>query len=95
MLLNIGFIEAAKSTSADCFVFHDVDHFPESDYNFYDCSDAPIQYAVSINKDSYEPKFPEFAGGVTALSRKNMIKINGYSNLYFGWGREDDDFYRR
>ena len=33
MLCNIGFVEALKIKAWDCFVFHDVDHYPE-DYYF-------------------------------------------------------------
>lgn len=34
-------------------------------------------------------------GGVSALKKDHMKQINGYSNLYFGWGGEDDDFRER
>lgn len=27
-------------------------------------------------------------GGVSALSKEQMVKVNGYSNMYFGWGGE-------
>ncbi|KAH7960019.1 hypothetical protein HPB49_016226 [Dermacentor silvarum] len=30
-------------------------------------------------------------GGVSALSKELMLRANGYSNLYWGWGGEDDD----
>lgn len=36
-----------------------------------------------------------FGGGVIAISKLDYIRANGYSNLFWGPGLEDDDFYRR
>ena len=35
--------------------------------------------------------YSTLVGGVLALSKEQLIKTNGYSNLYWGWGSEDDD----
>jgi len=35
------------------------------------------------------------AGGVVAVNKENVFKANGYSNSYWGWGNEDDDFSAR
>jgi hypothetical protein len=29
ILYNLGFVEAMKMKAWDCFIFHDVDHYPE------------------------------------------------------------------
>jgi hypothetical protein len=34
-------------------------------------------------------------GGVTAFSTADFIGANGYPNVYWGWGGEDDDMYMR
>ena len=35
--------------------------------------------------------YPNLVGGVLALSSDQLNNVNGYSNLYWGWGAEDDD----
>ena len=36
-----------------------------------------------------------YAGGVIAVNHENIFRVNGYSNVYWGWGNEDDDFSAR
>ena len=35
--------------------------------------------------------YDSYVGGAIALTEENMEKINGFSNVFFGWGGEDDD----
>ena len=34
-------------------------------------------------------------GGVSALKTEQFRKVNGMSNMFFGWGGEDDDLSTR
>uniref|UniRef100_A0A4W2HLU9 Beta-1,4-galactosyltransferase n=1 Tax=Bos indicus x Bos taurus TaxID=30522 RepID=A0A4W2HLU9_BOBOX len=90
-LLNVGYIEALKDEIWDCFIFHDVDLVPENDLNLYRCEDQPRHLVVGRNSTGYRLRYSGYFGGVTALSREQFFKVNGFSNNYWGWGGEDDD----
>ena len=92
-LLNIGFKEAIK-LKCDYVVFHDVDMLPSSDVD-YSYSDFPVHLATNTierkTKKESDLSFNEYFGGVTIFPIEDFIKINGYSNKYWGWGYEDTD----
>ena len=90
-LLNIGYLKA-KELLCDYVVFHDVDMIPlEVDYSY---SDKPLHLATNFEVESKNLKnlqFDDYFGGVTMFPSDMFENINGYSNLYWGWGFEDDD----
>lgn len=53
MLFNVGFVEAMKDLDWDCFIFHDVDHIPENDRNYYGCGQMPRHFAAKLDKYMY------------------------------------------
>ncbi|XP_030059789.1 beta-1,4-galactosyltransferase 4 isoform X2 [Microcaecilia unicolor] len=90
-LLNIGYLEALKEEKWDCFIFHDVDLLPENDFNLYLCDNEPKHLVVGRNATGYRLRYKGYFGGVTAMTRDQFSKVNGFSNNYWGWGGEDDD----
>lgn len=92
MLMNIGYLEALKRKNYQCVIFHDVDLIPEDVRNIYSCPRHPRHLAAAVDKFNYRFKghLTKF-GGVVALTRQHMRAVNGFSNLFFGWGGEDDD----
>ncbi|XP_009999320.1 PREDICTED: beta-1,4-galactosyltransferase 1 [Chaetura pelagica] len=92
-LLNIGFAEALKEYDYDCFVFSDVDLIPMDDRNTYKCYSQPRHLSVSMDKFGFRLPYNQYFGGVSALSKEQFTKINGFPNNYWGWGGEDDDIY--
>ncbi|XP_023652517.2 beta-1,4-galactosyltransferase 5-like isoform X2 [Paramormyrops kingsleyae] len=95
MLFNVGFHEAMQDLAWDCMIFHDVDHIPESNRNYYGCSDMPRHFAVKLDKYLYMLPYKEFFGGVSGLTAKQFRNINGFPNAFWGWGGEDDDLWNR
>ncbi|XP_034313784.2 beta-1,4-galactosyltransferase 4 [Magallana gigas] len=95
-LFNVGYKEALRDSDYDCFVLHDVDLLPENDHNIYTCPvDQPKHLAVASEKWQYNLPYTSYFGGVSALTREQYEAVNGFSNEFFGWGGEDDDFYNR
>ncbi|KAI9542748.1 Beta-1,4-galactosyltransferase 1 [Dissostichus eleginoides] len=94
-LMNAGYVEALKEYDYDCFVFSDIDLVPIDDRNLYRCFENPRHLAVAMDKFNFRLPYNTFFGGVSSLSKKQYLKINGFSNTYWGWGGEDDDIYKR
>ncbi|XP_059145781.1 beta-1,4-N-acetylgalactosaminyltransferase bre-4-like [Physella acuta] len=91
ILMNIGFVESLKLRDYDCFVFHDVDLLPLDDRNYYTCGDHPVHLSASIDVHGNRLMYQNIFGGASMLTRDMMSRVNGFSNVYFGWGGEDDD----
>lgn len=92
-IMNVAFLEILKiDESFGCFIFHDVDLVPEDDRNMYSCPPNPRHMSPAIDEMGYKIPYDELVGGVLAIKTDHFVKANGYSNLYWGWGAEDDDF---
>jgi len=78
-----------------CFILHDVDLFPENQNHLYACSTAPRHMCSSLNTFRYNLMYRDLFGGVIAIRRDQFKRINGFSNMYWGWGGEDDDLSER
>ncbi|KAK2581190.1 hypothetical protein KPH14_007992 [Odynerus spinipes] len=95
MLMNVGYVEALKERTFDCFIFHDVDLLPEDDRNLYTCPEQPRHMSVAVDKFRYKLPYADLFGGVSAMSREHFRLVNGFSNVFWGWGGEDDDMANR
>lgn len=92
-LLNVGARHGWDSS--DYFIFHDVDMIPE--LAEYGCPSQPLRL---ITRMSYSHRGSDcmsgsYFGGTVALSKEQLTLINGLSNRYWGWGKEDDDLLLR
>jgi hypothetical protein len=100
-LFNIGAKEYLNKYNY--FIFHDVDLIPQDeDYNInfnvpthLSCFCEQFNYNLFDVDQSNNYLESKMFGGVIGISKKDLIKINGYSNLYEGWGCEDNDLFNR
>ncbi|VDK35742.1 unnamed protein product [Dibothriocephalus latus] len=97
-LLNVAVREVRKSVPGDrlfgieCFIFHDVDKVPTSPSVVYDCGKNVRQLCnVFRSGNNITRWYNSFLGAVTAFSWRHIATINGASNLFYGWGGEDDE----
>ncbi|CAF3350845.1 unnamed protein product [Rotaria sp. Silwood1] len=98
LIMNVAFNHASKISAPvfNCFMFHDVDLIPENDYNVYECDQhGPRHLAPAVDELRYFLMYNDLIGGVLAVTKDQFMKANGWSNLYWGWGFEDDDMNHR
>ena len=96
-LYNIGYKYAKESNiSFDYVILHDIDMIPiEYDYSY--TRGACFLYGLILNYGKNKETFTStermpFAGGVTTIDTWCYESINGFSNMFEGWGGEDDYF---
>ena len=89
--LNAGVKESLTFDNFDCFILHDIDMLVKNDEVRYDCTASPYYMSVKFGENINWALF----GGVVTLTLEHYKDINGFSNLYWKWGHEDDDMYFR
>lgn len=93
-LLNVGF--ALSKENFDYFCMHDIDMLPEDEKCDYSYVEGVSRLSTYVSQFDYiERPNEEIGGGIMLIDKDSFIKVNGYSNMYWGWGAEDNDFGER
>uniref|UniRef100_A0A914DZJ8 Beta-1,4-N-acetylgalactosaminyltransferase n=1 Tax=Acrobeloides nanus TaxID=290746 RepID=A0A914DZJ8_9BILA len=93
-IMNAAF-RLAEKLKVNCVVFHDVDMFPQDDRTPYSCPLTPRHVGAFVSNLGYQLWYKEIVGGVLAINMDDYRSVNGYSNMYWAWGGEDDDMGKR
>ena len=56
MLFNIGYVEAQRQDTFQCFIFHELELLPEDDKNYYSCPEDGRPRHSSFVIDVYDYK---------------------------------------
>jgi len=92
-LINAGFLHTLD-TEIDYIAMHDVDLIPQTHQIKYE---YPTDGPVHIASPELHPKYhyANYVGGILMFSHNDFKKVNGMSNNFWGWGREDDELFLR
>lgn len=93
-LFNIGSIIAAEH-EFPCLVLHDVDLLPLNLGSLYACTELPRHMCAALDMWRFHLPYRGLFGGVVSIRTQQFRTINGMSNMYEGWGGEDDDLFER
>lgn len=93
-LINIGFLAALRD-GCDYVAMHDVDLLPLNDQLDYSYPASGRPFHVSAPGLHPDYSYATFIGGILLVTSENFLLTNGMSNNYWGWGKEDDEFYLR
>lgn len=73
----------------------DIDLMPLNLGNIYACTSRPRHMSSSLDSFRFNLPYYGLFGGAVAMTAETFVHINGFSNLFQGWGGEDDDLYAR
>jgi hypothetical protein len=91
-LLNAGIHYAADAT--DYYCLHDVDAVPI--VANYACPSQPLRLVNKlIGLQGKSRHNDHYFSGAVSIRKDQVQAANGFSNEYWGWGKEDDDFFFR
>ncbi|KAK3581713.1 hypothetical protein CHS0354_003598 [Potamilus streckersoni] len=92
LLANAGVRTVREIYDYTCFIIHDVDMLMTDDRNLYRCGNQPVHFlTLSTKHGNNSISYADYYGAVVGFTSEQYQKCNGFSNLYFGWGGEDDD----
>ncbi|MES1195441.1 MAG: galactosyltransferase-related protein [Steroidobacter sp.] len=87
------FNAAIRHVADHCYYicFHDVDAIPVR--GNYLCPSQPLRLVTHlVGSRNGLTRPPRYFGGVITALREQVYTANGFSNQYWAWGKEDDDF---
>jgi len=95
-LINAGIHFTADAS--DYYCLHDVDALPL--VANYACPSQPLRLVRWIADHGADPpadsqRAKHYFSGAVSIRKDQVFAANGYSNDYWGWGGEDDDFFFR
>lgn len=93
-LFNIGAMIAMK-LDFPCLVLQDVDLLPMNLGHMYACTPKPRHMCSALDQFRYNLPYYGLFGGAISVESKTFLKVNGFSNMFSGWGGEDDDLFAR
>ena len=69
--------------------------FFHNEAQIYVCADRTAWMLFLLISFFFRLPYPSYLGGVVAIKRDFYQQLNGFSNVFFGWGGEDDDLLMR
>lgn len=93
-LLNAGFVLMESFHNYDYYCFHDMDERPWPEVE-YGPPMVPTHMMTARSRWGYAEVAKgdrQATGGVFKMSAEDFRNANGYSNSFWSWGHEDEDF---
>jgi len=93
-LMNTG-VHIAMKYGCDYVALQDADLIPVHDSLSYGYPKEGVYHVSPKDLHVLYARAPDFFGGIAVVRVSSYLKMNGFSNLFWGWGKEDEDFLRR